>query len=155
MAVIRDPMKLAGRRSSIYPAEFAGGFDKRLKRPLGDAGGLTQFGVNLTTLEPGAMSALRHWHRHEDEFVFILDGELTLVTDAGEEVLTAGMAATFPAGEPNAHHLVNRSVAAATYLEIGTRAPVEDVCYPDVDLRYFKHQDGRRGFARKSGEPYE
>ena len=89
MAVIRDPMSLPGRRTTIYPAEYAAGFDKRLKRPLGDVGGLTQFGVNLTTLEPGAMSALRHWHKHEDEFVFVVAGEVTLITDAGEEVLAS------------------------------------------------------------------
>lgn len=154
MAVIRDPMNLAGRRSTIYPNEFAAGFDKRIKRALGDAGGLTQFGVNLTTLEPGAMSALRHWHKHEDEFVYVLAGEVILVTDAGEETLTAGMAATFPAGEPNGHHLVNRSSADATYLEVGTRSAVEDVVYPDVDLRFIK-SGGRRAFVRKSGEPYE
>lgn len=154
MAVIRDPMMLAGRRSTIYPTRFAAGFDKRIKRALGDAGGLTQFGVNLTTLEPGAISALRHWHTYEDEFVFVLDGEITLVTDSGEEVLSPGMAATFPAGEPNGHQLVNRSDAAATYLEVGTRSPIEDVVYPDVDLRFLK-RDGRASFVRKSGEPYE
>ena len=87
MAVIRDPLSLPGRRKTIYPPEFSAGFDKRIKRALGDAGGLTQFGVNLTTLEPGAMSALRHWHQHEDELVFVLEGEVTLITDAGEEVL--------------------------------------------------------------------
>ena len=154
MAVIREPLKLAGRRSSIYPPEFLAGFDKRIKRALGDAGGLTQFGVNLTTLEPGAMSALRHWHAREDEFVFVLDGEVVLITDAGEELLGAGMAATFPAGEPNGHHLVNRSGAPATYLEVGTRAPDDEVVYPDVDLHYSK-RDGARRFVRKSGEPYE
>ena len=154
MAVIRDPMNVPGRRTTIYPAEYAAGFDKRLKRALGDAGGLTQFGVNLTTLEAGAMSALRHWHRHEDEFVFVIDGEVTLITDAGEEVLGPGMAATFPAGEPNGHHLVNRSSAPATFLEVGTRSPVEDVVYPDVDLR-FERRDGRSRFVRMTGEPYE
>lgn len=154
MAVIRDPMNVAGRRSTIYPAEFAAGFDKRLKRPLGDAGGLSQFGVNLTTLEPGGISALRHWHANEDEFVFILEGEATLVTDAGEEILGPGMAATFPAGEPNGHQLVNRSSAPVTYLEVGTRATEDEATYPDVDLRYFK-RDGLRAFVRKSGEPYE
>jgi uncharacterized cupin superfamily protein len=154
MAVIRDPMKLAGRRSTIYPAEFAGGFDRRIKRALGDAGGLTQFGVNLTTLEPGAVSALRHWHAKEDEFVYVLVGELMLVTDAGEEPLLPGMAATFPAGEANAHQLVNRSDAPATYLEVGTRSLDDEIDYPDVDLRFVK-RDGRRSFVRKSGEPYE
>jgi uncharacterized cupin superfamily protein len=154
VAVIRDPLNLPGRRKTIYPPEFAAGFDKRTKRALGDAGGLTQFGVNLTTLEPGAMSALRHWHQHEDEFVFVLEGEVTLITDAGEEVLGRGMAATFPAGEPNGHHLVNRSSEPATFLEVGTRSPVEDVIYSDVDLRFQRH-DGRGGFVRKTGEPYE
>jgi uncharacterized cupin superfamily protein len=154
MAVIRDPMNLPGRRTTIYPAEYAAGFDKRLKRALGDAGGLTQFGVNLTTLEPGAMSALRHWHKHEDEFVFVVAGEVTLITDSGEEVLGPGMAATFPAGEPHGHHLVNHSSAPATYLEVGTRSPVEDVMYPDADLR-FERRDGRSRFVRMTGEPYE
>jgi uncharacterized cupin superfamily protein len=154
MAVIRDPMNVPGRRTTIYPAEYAAGFDKRLKRALGDAGGLTQFGVNLTTLEPGAMSALRHWHKHEDEFVFVIDGEVTLITDAGDEVLGPGMAATFPAGEPNGHHLINRSGRPVTYLEVGTRSPVEDVVYPDIDLR-FERRDGRSRFVRMTGEPYE
>ena len=154
MPVIRDPMKLPGRRSTIYPAEYASGFDRRVKRALGDAGGLTQFGVNVTTLEPGAVSALRHWHTNEDELVFILEGEATLVTDAGEELLGPGMAAAFPAGEPNAHQLVNRSDAPVTYLEIGTRAAEDEATYPDVDLRFIK-RNGRRTFVRKSGEPYE
>ena len=154
MAVIRDPLNLPGRRKTIYPPEYSAGFDKRIKRALGDAGGLTQFGVNLTTLEPGAMSALRHWHQHEDELVFVLEGEVTLITDAGEEMLGRGMAATFPAGEPNAHHLVNRSSEPATILEVGPRSPVEEVVYPDVDLR-FQRRDGRSGFVRRTGEPYE
>jgi uncharacterized cupin superfamily protein len=154
MAVIRDPKSLTGRRSTIYPAEFAAGFDKRIKRALGDAGGLTQFGVNLTTLEPGAVSALRHWHAREDEFVYVVEGKLTLVTDTGEETLLPGMAATFPAGEANAHQLVNRSDAPATYLEVGTRTTDDEVHYSDVDLHYLK-RDGRRSFVRKSGEPYE
>ncbi len=154
MAVIRDPMNLPSRRTTIYPAEFAAGFDKRIKRALGDAGGLTQFGVNLTTLEPGGVSSLRHWHAKEDELVFILEGEVTLVTNSGEEVLGAGMAATFPAGVPDAHQLVNRSDAPVTYLEIGTRAAEDEANYPDVDLRFLK-REGQRSFVRKSGEPYE
>ncbi|WP_083556591.1 cupin domain-containing protein [Hyphomicrobium sp. NDB2Meth4] len=154
MAVIRDPMNLPGRRSTIYPAEFAAGFDKRIKRALGDAGGLTQFGVNLTTLEPGGVSSLRHWHAKEDEFIFILEGEAVLVTEAGEELLGAGMAATFPAGVPDAHQLVNRSNAPVSYLEIGTRAEDDEANYPDIDLRFLK-REGQRSFVRKSGEPYE
>jgi uncharacterized cupin superfamily protein len=153
MAVIRDPSKVEGRRGTIYPAAFAKGFEGRIKRALGNAGGLTQFGVNLTTLEPGALSAHRHWHAREDEFIYVLAGELTLVTDAGEEILRPGMAATFPAGEPNGHMLVNRTSAPATYLEVGTRSPDEDVDYPDIDLRLQKRA-GKVAFTRKSGEPY-
>ncbi len=153
MTVIRDPAKVEGRRGTGYPAEFAQGFDGRIKRALGDAGGLTQFGVNLTTIEPGARSAHRHWHRTEDEFIYVLEGELVLVTDAGEETLRLGMAAAFPAGEANGHQLVNRSGAPATYLEIGTRSADEDVDYPDIDMRARK-RDGKVSFLHKSGEPY-
>ncbi len=153
MAVIREPLKIEGRRGTIYPSEFAKGFEGRIKRALGDAGGLTQFGVNLTTLEPGAPSAHRHWHAREDEFVYVLDGELMLVTDEGEELLRAGMAACFPAGEANGHQLVNRSGAPATYLEVGTRSSDEDAEYPDIDLRATK-RGGKFAFTRKSGEPY-
>lgn len=154
MSVIRDPFKVEGRRGTGYPAEFAKGFEGRIKRALGNAGGLTQFGVNLTTLDPGAMSAQRHWHEAEDEFVYVLDGELTLITDDGEEVLSAGMAAAFPAGERNGHHLINRSGSPATYLEVGTRAQDDDGDYPDIDLR-FEKRAGKVRFLHKSGEPYE
>ena len=153
MAVIRDPSKVQGRRGTIYPAKFAQGFEGRLKRALGDAGGLTQFGVNLTTLEPGAASAHRHWHRTEDEFIYMLEGELTLITEAGEETLRPGMAATFPAGQADGHQLVNRGSAPATYLEIGTRSKDEDVTYSDIDLRGEK-RDGKFRFFTKSGATY-
>jgi uncharacterized cupin superfamily protein len=152
MPVIRDPSAVEGRRGTIYPAEFAKGFEGRLKRALGNVCGLSQFGVNLTTLEPGAMSAHRHWHAKEDEFIYVIEGELTLITDAGEEVLSTGMAAGFPAGVPDGHHLVNRSAKPATYLEIGTRSPDEDAEYPDIDLRLRK-RNGSALFTRKSGEP--
>ena len=114
MPVIDDPMQLPERRGTIYPAPYAEGFDRRIKRALTPALGLTQFGVNLTTLEPGAMSSLRHWHAKEDECVYMLEGELVLVTDDGEHVLSPGMAAGFAAGEANGHHLINRSAAPAT-----------------------------------------
>lgn len=153
MAVIRDPSKVEGRRGTIYPAEFAAGFEGRIKRALGNAGGLTQFGVNLTTLEPGAASAHRHWHAREDEFIYVLDGELTLITDAGEELLRPGMAAAFPAGEANGHQLLNKSAHPASYLEIGTRSADEDAEYPDIDLRLQKRA-GKVVFLHKSGEPY-
>ncbi len=153
MAVIRNPAAVDGRRGTIYPTQFKDGLDGRIKRALGDAGGLSQFGVNLTTLEPGAISAQRHWHSSEDEFVYILDGTLTLVTDAGEEQLSAGMAAAFPAGDANGHQIVNRSNAAATYLEIGTRMQEDDVVYSDIDLRMEK-RDGQRTFKHRNGGPY-
>ena len=153
MTVIREPAKIEGRRGTIYPPQFAKGFEGRIKRALGNAGGLTQFGVNLTTLEPGAMSGQRHWHRTEDEFVYMLEGELTLVTDAGEETMRPGMAACFPAGEANGHQLVNRSGAPATYLEIGTRDSVDDVVYSDIDMLGEK-REGKYRFLHKSGEPY-
>jgi uncharacterized cupin superfamily protein len=153
MAVIRDPAQVSARRGTVYPAKFAQGFEGRVKRALGDAGGLTQFGVNLTTIEPGAMSAHRHWHRTEDEFIYMLEGELTLITDAGEETLRPGMAAAFPAGEQNGHHLINRGSASATYLEIGTRSKDEDATYSDIDMRVEK-RDGKFRFFTKSGEPY-
>jgi uncharacterized cupin superfamily protein len=153
MAVIREPAKVEGRRGSGYPEEFAHGIEGRIKRALTDAQGLTQFCDNLTTLEPGAMSSHRHWHVKEDECVYVLDGELVLVTDEGECVLRPGMAAGFPAGEANGHHLVNRSAAPATYLEIGTRSKDEDATYSDVDMRA-KKRDGTFRFFTKAGEPY-
>lgn len=153
MPVIRDPKAIEGRRGTIYPKEFAQGFERRVKRDLTGPLGLTQFGVNLTTLEPGAMSAHRHWHRAEDEAIYVLEGEITLIDDGGETVLTAGMAAGFPAGDANGHHLVNRSASPATYLEIGTRAESEDATYPDIDLRGEKRGSTFR-FFHKDGTPY-
>lgn len=152
MPVIRDPRSLPARRTTIYPAPFDKGFEKRAKRALTEALGLTQFGVNLTTLEPGGQSAHRHWHATEDEAILVLDGALTLVTDEGEQVLTAGMMAGFPAGCANGHHLVNRSTEPGTYLEIGTRARDDDVIYSDIDLQVVK-RDGQFRFSRKTGEP--
>lgn len=154
MPVIRDPAGLPGRRKTGYPAPFSSGLEGRIRRALGDAGGLTQFGVNLTTLEPGAISALRHWHSAEDEFVYVVSGEVTLITDAGAQTLSTGMAAAFPAGDAEAHQITNRSGAIATYLEIGTRATDDEITYPDDDLRLVK-RNGRGTFVRKSGEPYE
>ncbi len=136
-----------------YPAPFADRVGGRERKRLGDAGGLSQFGVNLTRLAPGAMSALRHWHEQEDEFVYVLEGELVLVEEDGETVLHPGDAAAFPAGNPNGHHLVNRSGAPALYLEIGTRAAEETAHYPDDDLMAFKTAAGFR-FTRRDGTEY-
>lgn len=154
MAKICDPRSIAERRSSIYPAPFNTGYDLRGKRALTAALGLTQFGVNVTTLEPGGRSAERHWHRAEDECIYVLDGELTLVTNEGETVLGPGMAVGFPAGEADGHQLVNRSDRPAQYLEVGTRAIEDDVDYPDIDMRAQK-RGGAFRFLHKDGTPYE
>ncbi len=154
MPIIHDPMRVPGRRGTIYPKPFDEGFDGRIKRALTDRLGLRQFGVNLTTLEPGAKSSQRHWHEQEDEFIYMLEGELVLVLMDGEHTLRASMAVGFPAGDRNAHHLINRSNRIATYLDIGTRSPNEDATYPDIDLRLQKRA-GKVRFYKKSGEPYE
>ena len=151
--IINDPFALEARRTTIYPGALANGFDKRARRALTDALGLTQFGVNLTTLDPGGMTSLRHWHVKEDECVYIVSGEAWLVTGDGETLLTAGMAAGFPAGAANGHHLINRSSAAATILEIGTRSADEDVTYPDADLKLMRVA-GENRMTRKTGERY-
>jgi uncharacterized cupin superfamily protein len=148
-----DAMSVAPRMGSIYPAPFAEPLEGRAKRALGDALGLSQFGVNLTTLAPGAWSSQRHWHKTEDELIYVLDGEVSLVTDAGETVLTPGMAAGFPAGRPDGHHLINRSDKPVRYLEVGTRAPTEEAEYSDIDMKARK-LDGRFVFTHKNGEPY-
>lgn len=140
------------RTGSAYPPEFAGRVEGRAKRALGNMFGIASFGVNLTTIDPGAQSALRHRHRVQDEFVYMLSGELVLVHDEGEEVLTEGMCAGFPHGG-TAHHLVNRSGGPATYLEIGDRAPGDGADYPDDDLVALAVPGGWR-FTRKNGEPY-
>ena len=129
-----DAAKVEPSAGSNYPAEFKPVVSGRVKRKLGDAFGLTNFGVNLTTLKPGAASALRHWHVKQDEFIYVVSGELVLVTDAGEQRLTPGMCAGFTGGTANAHHLVNRSESDAAYLEIGDRVAGDGVTYPDDDL---------------------
>lgn len=154
MPVIFDPMRLEGRRGTIYPPDFAAPYDKRLKRAMTSILGLTQFGVNLTTLEPGARSAERHWHAKEDEFIYVLAGEIVLVTKDGETELKPSMAAGFPAGDKNGHHLVNRSSEPAHYLEVGTRAKDDDVDYPDIDMKAEKRA-GKIRFLHKDGTPYE
>lgn len=148
-----DIAKAEVRTRSVYPAPWDLSTDGREKRALGNLAGLTQFGVNLTRLKPGAASALRHWHESEDEFVYVLEGEITLIEDGGETLLRAGDAAGFKAGVPNGHHLVNRSVRDAIYLEIGTRAARERANYPDVDLLMMRDEDGMR-FLSRSGVPY-
>jgi len=140
-------------KPSIYPEPFASRVSGRIKRQLGEVFGLTHFGVNLTRMEPGSISALRHSHALQDEFVYILEGNPTLVTDAGETPLTPGMCAGFKAGEGGGHQLVNRTTAAVVYLEIGDRTPGDSVYYPDDDLEAYREDDAWR-FRRKNGETY-
>jgi uncharacterized cupin superfamily protein len=143
------------RSGSSYPDPFRARVQGRRKRALGDLFGLDQFGVNLTELAPGAVSALRHWHSHEDELVYILEGEATLVTDAGEEVLRPGDCAGFKAGIADGHHLANRSESVVRYLEIGSRRPETDrAVYPDDDLEAKPDGQGRRRMLHKDGTPY-
>jgi len=129
-----DPKTVEGRRGTLYPDRFKPRVAGREKRALGNALGLHNFGVNLVKLEPGAQSALRHWHTQQDEFVWVLEGELTLVSDAGAETLKAGMCAGFPKGKADGHHLVNNSGKDAWYLEVGDRSAGDAVTYPDDDL---------------------
>ncbi len=139
---------------TIYPAPFAARVGGREKRPLGNAFGLTNFGVNLTRLAPGAISALRHAHATQDEFVYILDGNPTLITDAGATELSPGMCAGFKAGRGDGHHLVNRTDCDVVYLEIGDRTPGDRVIYPDDDLLAKLDADGRWRVLHKDGTPY-
>ncbi len=137
---------------AAYPSPYDQPCAGRFRRRLGDVSGLTQFGVNLTRLPPGCWSSQRHWHTGEDEFVFIVAGEVVLVTDSGEEVLRQGDCAGFKAGSADGHHLQNRSAKDALVLEVGTRQPDQDaVFYPDIDLQIGK---GRAGYLHNDGTPY-
>jgi uncharacterized cupin superfamily protein len=138
---------------TLYPPPYDAPCRARERRPLGDAAGLTQFGVNLLRLPPGAWSSQRHWHSHEDEFVYVLSGEVVLVGDAGEELLRAGDAAGFKAGDANGHCLQNRSAQSALVLEIGSREEDDSAAYPDIDMA--APAGGKPAFyVRKDGTPY-
>jgi uncharacterized cupin superfamily protein len=140
------------RIGTAYPPPFDAPCLERERRKLGDAAGLTQFGVNLLRLPPGAWSSQRHWHTAEDEFVWVVEGEVVLVTGAGEEVLRAGDCAGFRAGDPDGHHLQNRSDKEAVLLEVGGRRPGEDaVDYPDIDLTLAA---GSGAYQRRDGGYY-
>jgi uncharacterized cupin superfamily protein len=137
---------------SGYPAPFDAPCAARTRQRLGDAAGLTDFGVNLLRLAPGVWSSQRHWHSAEDEFVLIVEGEVVLVTDVGEEILRVGDCAGFKAGVKDGHHLQNRSARDALVLEVGSRRIAEDEGeYPDIDLRALK---GRAGYVHRDGTPY-
>lgn len=145
-----DLNSIALRKGSSYPAPFDQPATHRIRQALGDAGGLTQFGVNLLQLPPGAWSSQRHWHLLEDEFVFVVSGAVVLITDQGEQTLRAGDCAAFPRNTPDGHHLVNRSDTTAVCLEIGTRMADERAVYPDIDLLL----EPQLGFTHKDGRPY-
>lgn len=141
-------------KASGYPEKFRARVAGREKKPLGDLFGLANFGVNLTRLAPGAQSSLRHAHALQDEFVYILEGRPTLITDAGETELSPGMCAGFKAGTGDAHHLVNRSKEDVLYLEIGDRTMGDSASYPDDDMQVVQDAEGKWRYLHKDGTPY-
>ena len=147
-----DIAAVATRQGAGYPPPFDAPCAARTRRRLGDAGGLSDFGVNLMALPPGSWSSQRHWHSHEDEFVYVLQGELTLVEDGGETTLRAGDCAAFPRASGNGHHLINNSSALAVYLEVGSRQPQDLTTCSDIDMMS-SNADGR--FVHKDGSPYQ
>ncbi len=151
-----DPSTVEPRTGSGYPEPYRSRVLPRDKRALGDALGLTRIGVNLTTLAPGKESSMRHWHTTEDELVYVVEGEVVLITDDGDQLLTAGMCAGFAAGATLGHQLVNRSDRPTRYLEISNRDPDDAGIYtdPDVDMDYRKGADGAAQFTHRDGRPY-
>ena len=149
-----DPRTVEAVVRSGYPEPYRSRVLPREKRGVGDALGLTRIGINHTTLPPGKESSMRHWHTLEDEFVYVLEGEVVLRTGAGEQLLSAGMCAGFPAGSDDGHQLINRSSRAAVYLEISNRDPADTAHYsdPDVDLAWSPPHAPRR-FTRRDGTP--
>ncbi|MDE2486892.1 MAG: cupin domain-containing protein [Alphaproteobacteria bacterium] len=139
------------RKGTGYPAPFDAPCAGRVRQRLGDAGGLSDFGVNLMRLPPGGWSSQRHWHSHEDEFVYVLDGELVLIEDAGETILRAGDCAAFPKNSANGHHMINRAAATAVYLEVGSRSREDLTTCSDIDMMN-PASHGR--FVHKDGSPY-
>jgi len=149
-----DPHSVTPRSGSVYPEPYRSRVLPRWKRALGDALGLTRIGINLTTLDPGKESSMCHWHTREDEFVYVLEGELVLRTSGGEQLLRAGMCAGFAAGVEQGHQLINRSAAPAVYLEVSNREP-EDTChYTDGDVDMLWNPPHARGkITRRDGSP--
>jgi uncharacterized cupin superfamily protein len=146
-----DLAAVPSETGSNYPDPFDSPCNGQASQRLGRHAGLTLFGVNLTVIEPGAWSSQRHWHSHEDEFVWVVEGELTLITDAGEEVLRAGDCAAFRRGDPDGHHLVNRSGRPAKVLEVGNSDPLDRCVYPDIDM---VAEPGVAGYSHRDGTPY-
>ena len=146
-----DQSSIPVRTGTGYPDPFAEAVNGRSRQALGEAGGLTQFGANLIELQPGAASSQRHWHSHEDEFVMVVSGELTLVTDEGETLMRAGDCAAFPAGRPNGHHLINRGWGIGLFLVVGSCSKEDRAEYPDIDLVYEGKTDS---YTHRDGTPY-
>lgn len=144
-----DINAVEARTGTGYPAPFGERVAPRIKKALGDAGELADFGVNLVRLPPGAWSSQRHWHSHEDEFLWIVSGEAVLVTNAGEQIMRPGDCAAFPKGAPDGHHLLNRTEAEVVYVEVGSRFAQDLVDYPDIDMVW----DGD-AYRRRNGEAY-
>jgi uncharacterized cupin superfamily protein len=149
-----DPETVEEKRGSGYPEPYRSRMGERAKRRLAAACGLTKVGVNLVTLGPGGQSALRHWHTLEEEFVYVLEGEVVLVTNAGEQTLTAGMCAGYPAGGRDGHHFINRSSRPAKYLEIGTNVPGDIAFYPDDDVMLIQTEDTDYAYVHKDGRKF-
>ena len=148
-----DIDKIALDTSTNYPPPFNKAVEGRARKRLGRAAGLAQFGVNLCTLKSGAASSQRHWHEHEDELVYVLQGEVVLVEDGGETILKPGDAAAWQAGVANGHCLINRSNRDAVFIEVGSRAPSERAYYSDIDMMVERGEKSAR-YTKKNGEPY-
>ena len=148
-----DIGKIAIYTSTGYPPPFNKVVEGRSRKRLGRAAGLTHFGVNICTLKPGAASSQRHWHENEDEFVYVLEGEVVLREDGGETVLKPGDAVAWKAGVPNGHCLINRSDRDAVFIEVGTRASTERAHYSEIDMMVVRDEKGAR-YTKNNGEPY-
>ena len=147
-----DLSALPYREGSSYPAPHDAAMAGRRQKKLGDGAGLTQFGANLVRLAPGAMSSLRHWHVHQDEFLVVTEGTLTLIDDHGATPLAPGDCCAFPAGDPNGHHIVNRSDTEGAFVVVGTRTERETGWYCDVDMKVDADAEGMRFTRRDGGE---
>ena len=150
-----DPLSLPESDATGYPEPYRAENQRRWNRPLGDHAGLRNFGVNIARIAPGGQSSSRHWHSRRDEFVYVLSGEVILETDAGEEVLRAGLCAGFPAGAYNGHRFLNRTSVDAMLLVVGDRTPANEVGYSDIDMQGRLGPDGRYVVTRKNGAPLE
>lgn len=150
-----DPLSLPESNATTYPQLYRAENQRRWNRRLGDHARLTNFGVNMTRIVPGGQSSSRHWHSRQDEFVYVLSGEVVLETDAGEEILRAGMCGGFPAGSRDGHRFVNRTDRDSLLLVIGDRTVGDEIGYPDIDMHGHPGPNGRYRFTRKDGAPLD